>query len=333
MIRFRLLGPMARYTGYAVGFRGLVRKLAQRGDLLIELRATRGNVPPETEQYLLDLLNSKRTHEELGVIVGFPPFIVQLGTRRRILYSMYEADDLPFEWRSDVEQSHEVWVPTRFCAKVFGNYNPNIKIVPWGIDTDVYKPRHPRTVNEVYTFGAVGVQSPRKGTDVMVKAFDKAFGERGGAQLIIKTRDTRKMPPISNRFIEVIDEDWDEQRLLRFYQDMDCLLEPSRGEGSGMPPLQAAFCGTPALVTNWGGPADFVDGRGIWGVNITGLTRADSIGAKRAHWAEPDVNHLAELMQWAAETKPKVEGDYSRWTLDSQRDHFIAHLTRVWQKL
>lgn len=335
MIRFRLMGPLARYTGYAVGFRGMVRKLAQRGDLLIDLRATKEIIPPDTEQYLHDLLNSGREHRQLGVNVGFPPFLADLGTRYKILYSMYEANDIPFEWKCHVEQANEVWVPTKFCASVFGQYNRKIRLVPWGIDTDVYKPRYNRTTNDVCVFGAVGVQSARKGTDVMMKAFNRAFGESGQARLIIKTRDTRwrKMPAFSNKYIEVIDDDWPEERLVKFYHEIDCLLGPSRGEGVLMSPLQAAFCGTPSLVTNWSGPSDYIDEKGIYGIRTAGLSRARNIGAEGAFWAEPDVDHLVELMRWVAEKRPDVQGDYSRWTLNCQRDHIVSYLKSAWERM
>lgn len=326
-------GPMARYTGYAVGFRGLVRRLLERNEFDIDLRATRDSVPDGTEPELLELLGRGRNHERLGVITGFPPFIAHLDTRYKVLYSMYESDDLPFDWKSYVERANEVWVPTVFCARVFGQYNRRIRILPWGIDERVFCRGRggKRGCNDEFTFGAVGVQSPRKGTDVLVRAFGLAFGGRPGTRLVIKSRDTRSMPPINNDQVTVIDEDWPEDRLVQFYRDVDCIVEPSRAEGFGCPPMQAAFCGTPSIATNWGGSADYIDDAGIWGLNIKGLSRADRIGAVGAHWAEPDEKHLALLMRRMVEERPEVKGDYSRWTLASMADHFTDYAKYSWQ--
>ena len=228
-----MLGPMARYTGYAVGFRGLVRRLLERKEFDIDLRATKENVPDGTEPELLELLKRGRSHGQLGVITGFPPWIGHLDTRYKVLYSMYEADDLPFDWKSYVERANEVWVPTVFCARVFGQYNRRIRILPWGIDERVFCRGRggKRGCNDEFTFGAVGVQSPRKGTDVLVRAFGLAFGGRAGVSLKIKTRDTKHLPPINNPQIEVIDCDWPEDRLVTFLRDIDCLVAASRGEG------------------------------------------------------------------------------------------------------
>lgn len=331
MIPFRLLGPMALYTGYSVGFRGLVKRLLQRPDLDIDLRALADSVPDGVEEEIVSSLKQVKNHTSLGVLVGFPKNSLALGTRYKVIYSMYEADDIPFSWKSNVATANEVWVPSRFCAEVFGRYNKRVRIVPWGIDTGVFRPgRREGDVGE-YVFGAVGVQSPRKGTDVMIDAFNRAFGGREGVRLIIKTRDTRQIPPFSNPMIDVIDSDWPEERLAQFYRDIDCLVECSRGEGIGMPPLQAVFSGTPALVTDWSGMRDYINGVGVWGVRIKGLSKAHNIGAESANWAEPDAGHLAELMQWAVDERPRVTGDFSRWSLESMAGHFEEYLRWSWR--
>lgn len=228
MLPIRLMGPLSRETGYAVGFRGMLKHLVEK-DVSIDLRPTKGVVPQETEQWILDLIGCKN-YDRFGVAVGFPTLTDVLGTRRKVCYSMYESTDIPFGWKSNVAQAHEVWVPTQFCMKLFKPYNDHVRLVRWGIDDEVFKPGE-RTPHKGYVFGAVGVQSPRKGTDVMVRSFTKAFGGNPDVKLIIKTRDTRSLPPIDNEQITVIDEEWSEERLVQFYRDIDCLVESSRGEG------------------------------------------------------------------------------------------------------
>lgn len=331
MAKFRLMGPMARYTGYAVGFRGLVRKLATKPDIQFQLRASKGVVPDDTEEFFLKLISRNGDFDRLGVVVGFPTLTNDLPCRYISLYSMYEADNLPEAWKGPVGRAEEVWVPSRFCYDVFRRYNPRTRIVPWGIDTDVFRKPKRKPKNEEFTFGSVGVQSPRKGTDVLLKAFDAAFGGRPGVRLIIKTRDTRQLPSFDNDQVAVIDADWPEEKLVEFMQGLDCLVESSRGEGQGMPPLQAAACGVPSLVTAWGGMLDYADGKGVYPIRIKGLSSAKNIGAKNANWAEPDPNHLAELMQWAVDTRPRVTGDYSRWSLQSMANEFHTCVKQSWQ--
>jgi len=334
MVHFRMLGPLARYTGYAVGFRGMCRTLIEHHpDLDFQLRATKSYIPEGTEPELLDLIANNGDYDRLGVSVGFPDIANDICTRYLVLYTMYEANDIPDDWKPVVASAREVWVPSQFCAEVFRKYNPRIRIVPWGIDEAVFrKGKRKRRAGE-YVFGAVGRQGPRKGTDVMVRAFEMAFGGRDDVKLVIKTRDTASLPEIRNENVEVIDTDWDEAQLAQFYRDIDCLVEPSRGEGFGQPPMQAAFCGTPSLVTSWSGPVDYLDDNGIWGIRIKGLVPATKgMKAKNCYWAEPDEKHLAELMQWAVETRPQVRGDYSRWTLKSQANVFAQYIREAWAR-
>jgi len=333
MTRFRLLGPLARYTGYAVGFRGLVTQLAKRPDLDFQLRATKSLIPPETEQHILDLIARNGDYDRMGVAVGFPDILDSICSRYSVSYTMYEADDIPDSWKRHVERSNEVWVPSRFCAEVFGKYNRHIRVVPWGIDAAQFHPRKRIRNGHRYVFGAVGRQGPRKGTDILIRAFEMAFRDRDDVRLVIKTRDmsASKMPSITSSNIEVIDEDWGDERLAEFYCELDCLVEPSRGEGCGMPPIQAVLSKTPAIVTNWSGLADYIDGNGVWGIRIKGLSKCGrGMMASHARWAEPDERHLAELMEWAVDTRPSVNGDYSKWTLDNMTKEFVGCLHSAW---
>jgi len=49
-----------------------------------------------------------------------------------------------------------------------------------------------------------------------------------------------------------------DSQLLKLYQRGDCILEVSRGEGFGMPPLEAMATGAVPVVTNYSGMVDFV---------------------------------------------------------------------------
>jgi len=327
-----MMGPLAKYTGYAVGFRGLVGRLVGHRELDFQLRATKGQVPEDTDQYFLDLIAKNGNYDRMGIAFGYPTIAQDICTRYHCIYTMYEADHIPEGWQWNVEKADEVWVPNPFNAEVFGRYNPRIVTVPWGIDTRVFK-KGKSASHSGFIFGAVGVQSNRKGTDILVETFTKTFGGNPDIRLIIKTRDTRSMPRFDNPSITVIDEDWPEERLVQFYRDMDCLVECSRGEGIGCPPLQAAFCGTPAIATAWGGMAEYVDdAAGIFGLRILGLVPATGMsGNTRARWAAPDPRHLAELMQMMVDSRPKPRPDrLKKWTLDNMTKEFVGCLHSAW---
>jgi glycosyltransferase involved in cell wall biosynthesis len=78
---------------------------------------------------------------------------------------------------------------------------------------------------------------------------------------------------------------------------------PTRGEGWGLPAVQAMASGTPVLVTNATGPADFADGcdaiRVCAAVPLKGWFEGYAFNAgPKATLVEPCEDHLAERLAW-----------------------------------
>ena len=44
-----------------------------------------------------------------------------------------------------------------------------------------------------------------------------------------------------------------------FYKSFDCFVLPTRGEGFGLPLLEAMACGVPTVGPNWGGNTEFMN--------------------------------------------------------------------------
>jgi hypothetical protein len=85
------------------------------------------------------------------------------------------------------------------------------------------------------------------------------------------------------------------------YRACDVLAHPYRGEGFGMPVLEAMACGLPAVVTA-GGPTDeFCPDDAVWRIRSSvAHFPEDRAGefetAGRPWWLEPNPEHLAELL-------------------------------------
>jgi len=332
----RLRFPLARYTGYGKGATALLRKLSTRDDIDFELKPIRNEVSSafDSDDAIRLMVSDTFTNasKDIGILLGPAPNLDVLDSRYKILYSIYETNDIPKKWIPFVKKADEIWVPSKFCGYLFAKYNPNIRLVPWGFDESFYNKNYPDVVNDCFTFASVGVMGIRKGTDILVSAFKSAFPNNNGVRLIIKTRDTRWLPEISDDRITVIDDNFDEYQMVDFYHSADCIVQPTRGEGFGVPAIEAAACGTPALVTNWSGPTDYIDNNGIWGINILpDLVRVQprEMSASHSKWAEPSKQHLIYLMKWVYATRPKVNGDYSKFNISSMADNFVAAVNKA----
>lgn len=232
-VPLRLRIPVAKYTGYAQGAIELVRRLREDKRLVLEILAAHNSVPDYVAQDIKDMIVPVPRLKWLGVLFGFPPGLGSLQTQYKIIYTMYETDDVPEAWRSPVSKADEVWVPSTHCANTFGKYNRRIRIIPFGYDEKLFKRivGRPRNQRGTFQFGSVGVMSKRKGVDLLVRAFVAAFPNKDDVTLTIKTRDTRWLPEVNDDRISIVDDDWERERLAEFYHDIDCLVQPSRGEG------------------------------------------------------------------------------------------------------
>ena len=133
-----------------------------------------------------------------------------------------------------------------------------------------YNPVGPkkRVQNEPIVFLHVSSCFPRKGPDILLKGWQRAFRRSQAVRLVIKTfpnphnmieQEVAALrasdPGIAT--IEIINRDMSEAEMIDLYSRVDVMVLPTRGEGYNLPALEAMLAGLPLLVTNYGGQADF----------------------------------------------------------------------------
>jgi glycosyltransferase involved in cell wall biosynthesis len=80
---------------------------------------------------------------------------------------------------------------------------------------------------------------------------------------------------------------------------LTALISATRGEGFGLPLLEAAACGLPVIATNWSGHKDFLD-LGEWLsvkkklVNVPAQKIDGNIFIPGARWAQPDAKDFCK---------------------------------------
>lgn len=149
---------------------------------------------------------------------------------------------------------------------------------------------------------------PRKGVDVLLRAYGQAFRASDDVSLIIKT-----FPNIHNTALEqlracqqadaqfphvlIVSEDWDDAQIVALYHFADAFVAPSRGEGLGLPIAEAMLFNLPVITTAWGGQTDFCDDTTAWCCDFTFQKAQTHMQLTHSLWAEPDLQHLAQLMR------------------------------------
>ncbi|MDW8213651.1 MAG: glycosyltransferase [Roseiflexaceae bacterium] len=269
--------------------------------------------------------------------------------RYRIGFTMLEFDRLPQEWVQQANQMDEVWTPTAWGASVFaasGVTRP-VYVVPLGVDRDVFAPGAPRAhLMDRTVFLSVFEWGARKGWDILLRAYRAAFRASDPVVLVLKidcrapgdnpVRDLAALlPSPSPPVVLLYNRSLDAQRMAELYRSADCFVLPTRGEGWGMPILEAMACGIPAIATDWSGPTTFLNHDNGYPLPIRGLAPADAGGVYGvgAQWAEPDADALVDLLRRVVQNPEErrrkglhAAADATRWTWDRAVDTVYRRL-------
>jgi glycosyltransferase involved in cell wall biosynthesis len=148
----------------------------------------------------------------------------------------------------------------------------------------------------------------RKNPVGLIEAFRRAFEPGAGPQLLLKTINAPLRPLADEEVlwaahgrpdIHVIDRSLDREQLGGLMAACDCYVSLHRAEGFGLTMAEAMAIGKPVIATGYSGNVDFMDGENSYLVDHT-ITRVGpecEIYPPEGEWAEPSVEHAAELMR------------------------------------
>lgn len=252
-------------------------------------------------------LNHEYEGQEVGLAYGYPEMINKLKTPTKILFSMFESTKLPPDWEVDLKKADLIIVPSAFCQKAFKDAGFDSIIVPLGYDSTIFKYEEKDPDREPFKFLHYDAFNQRKGWDIVFKAFNEEFRSEN-VRLILKTTKLAGFPfPIlKSQYpnIDVIKEVYSHKDLAELLHSVDCFVLPSRGEGFGHPPLEALATGTPAIIPNAHGFAEFFTRKYFFEVEVKGECPAlyeRYKGVNTGVMVEPDVKSLREQMRFVYE--------------------------------
>jgi GT2 family glycosyltransferase len=302
-----------RAPGYALQSRNLMIAMHFAG-LRVAYRNAYGEDDGPNDHLLVnDLLQRKASKDVTQVGFCQADVFKDIKGRRRIGWTMLEVSGLPREWVDGCNLMDEVWVPASFNVDTFRDSGVRvpIEVMPLGIDIDYFHPgiRGFRPSSR-FTFLSVFEWGERKGAELLLRAFAEEFDKTDDVLLMLSIYnrdpgvdvyhevDKLGLPP-GPPIIAMVNPEFAGYQMGSVYRSADCFVLPTRGEGWGMPVLEAMACGLPTIATGWSGPADFLhDGIG-YPLQVKRMVEAKAKCPWYAgfDWAEPDIDHLRFLMR------------------------------------
>lgn len=312
-------------SGYAVSAKNFMLALeAQNVDIRYRYVYGKNTPIPQMESgvsddYRINVIRKRKFLKNYPQIVyGVADVFHKNSGRYKIGYTMLETTGIPKSWVEECNRMDEIWVPSSFNVKTFADSGVKVPmhVMPLGVDCNYYN----RDIvsykkNERYTFLTVFEWGERKAPEVLLKAYSKAFQGNDEVVLICKVNNSdsslnvenavRKLglPADGPEIIFLYNTSFDDYEMPALYRSADCFVTATRGEGWGMPILEAMACGLPTIATDWSAQSDFLNEKTGFPVKVEKLidAKAKCVYYEGFRWAQAEEEDLIEKMRWVYE--------------------------------
>lgn len=324
-LRWRIEGPFDSSYSLALLNRELARALAGLGHEVV-LFSTEGPGDFAPDAGFLarnpDLAAMHGRATDLSALEAdvvsrnlYPPRVLDMAGRVNLLHAYgWEETGFPGDWVDAFNDALQgMLLTSEQVRKTMIDNGVSVPLAVSGDGVDHWEhiasdgdPGLPRTNG--FRFLHVSSCFPRKGADVLLAAYGRAFRAADDVTLIIKTfanphneihrwLEEARAGDAGFPQVMILEEDFSDARLKALYAHCQVLVAPSRGEGFGLPMAEAMLSGLAVITTGWGGQVDFCTPKTAWLVDYRFEPARTHFGVFDSVWAEPDVAHLARLMR------------------------------------
>lgn len=247
----------------------------------------------------------------------------------------WETDKLPKVFADNIQLCDEVWTGSEYNKQAIINAGVTkpIYIIPQAVQVsdDTAGLKSYKTIaDEYYRFYSIFEWTERKNPAALLEAYWREFEHVEGVSLVIKTyvdnfskakneeidhqiRYLKKKFALS-RYAPVFlyRHLMDRKQIYQFHKSFDCFVSAHRGEGWGIPQMEALLTGHPMISTNCGGIHEYLEDKTdallipYSLVPLKGNSRNQEWYADDQNWAEVNIGELRAAMAWAYLNKAKA---------------------------
>lgn len=330
---WRIEGPFDSSYSLALVNRETARALAALGHRVI-LHSTEGPgdftadpkfLSKNPDLAAMHLLSSTVSQVEADITSRnlYPPRVSDMCSRLNFLHAYgWEESGFPGEWVESFNSSLQgMTVMSEHVRKIMIDSGVTAPLAVCGIGVDHWERI---AADENFLLKAKGFRFlhvsscfPRKGADILLDAYGRAFSARDDVTLVIKTfpnphneiyrwlEEARTGNP-DFPDVQILEGNYTDAQLKSLNEQCNVLVAPSRAEGFGLPMAEAMLSGLAVITTGWSGQIDFCSSATAWLVDYQFEYADTHFKVFDSVWAAPDVKHLALVMREVYET-PQTE--------------------------
>ena len=259
--------------------------------------------------------SSRRMKNNLDICTRnlYPPRVNDMKGLRNFIHAFgWEESEVPQQYINDFNNYLDgVSVMSDFVKKILIDNGVEIPIATCGLGTDHI---NTKDIDKLYKLSAkkrkilhLSSCFPRKGLDILLKAYGQTFSSADNVTLIIKT-----FPNIHNNVddllcnyrkknpqypdVIVIKDSLSISEIKSLYLQSDVLIAPSYGEGFAFPVAEAMQLKIPVITTAWGGQMDYCNSDNCWLIDYNFSYSKTHFNLYNSYWAEPSVSNLSDLL-------------------------------------
>ena len=231
----------------------------------------------------------------------------------------WEQETFPVRWHSAFDYYDEIWVPSDFTREAIASVSPiPVRKITYPLYLNGNEAKLDRArfglLEHVFvflfTFDFFSTMQ-RKNPAAIIAAFRRAFRRDDSVVLVLKSinaqhhRTDRDSLGKESEGVNIvfIDQHISAQEMNALMALADCYVSLHRSEGLGLGMAQAMYLGKPVIGTNYSGNLEFMNSGNSLLVDheMTVLNEDSGPYERGTRWAEPNIEHAANLMRWVYE--------------------------------
>lgn len=378
MKKVAIRGPLLSISGYGVHARQVYTWLKSREDVSVTTQITPwGNttfmINPDSDPVVRSIMadsNNKQEDFDVSVQIQLPDEWDPKAAKHNIgVTAAVETDKCNPLWVTRCNEMDHVVVPSKFTEGVLrssGNITTNLSVVHEAYDESIVSGSADVELPGSFNFllvsqlTAVDHQNDRKNVANTIKWFCETFRDDPDVGLVIKTNlgratsiDRMNTSSVLKRIVDasrkgpyphvsMVHGNMSSEELGSLYRhpSIKCLINLTRGEGFGLPILEAAVNGLPVIATNWSGHLDILSlGKFIpidYSLQPIPDEKVDGrIFVAGVRWANPSEEDFKRRVKkfrssfdtprtWAADLQPRVRQKFSMSNISTEYDKVLG---------